>query len=236
VANALAAEGSNLHLAARGEADLEKAAGETRATFGVGVDVHPTDLSRPSNAEALARDCGGVDILVNNAGAIPPGTLDDIEDEAWREAWDLKVFGYINLSRRVYADMCRRRRGVIVNIIGLAGQLPDAGYIAGCSANASLMMFTRALGGDSVRHGVRIVGINPGMVATERMIRHLEAKAERTLQDKAKWREFVDDLPFGLAAEPKEVANVVTFMASDRASYVSGAIVTIDGGFSARPR
>ena len=74
------------------------------------------------------------------------------------------------------------------------------------------------------------------MVATERMIRHPEAKAERTLQDKTKWREFVADLPFDRAADPEEVANEVTFMASDPASYVSDAIVTIDGGFSARPR
>ena len=86
-------------------------------------------------------------------------------DEArWREAWDLKVFGYINMTRRFYALMAERKRGVIINILGAAGENPDFDYVAGSSGNASLMAFTRAMGGTAPRDGLRVIGINPGPV------------------------------------------------------------------------
>lgn len=236
VAKALAAEGCRLHLAARNPADLERAAAAIRQAHGVEVRVHASDLSQAAAAEALAEASEGVDILVNNAGAIPGGALDAIDDATWRRSWDLKVFGYVALTRAVYASMRARRRGVIVNVIGVAGQTPVASYISGSAANAALMMFTRALGGVSLDDGVRVVGVNPGPVATDRMVTLMRTRAASDLGDAERWPELLSRLPGGRPAKPEEVADLVAFLASDRAAYITGTVVTIDGGLSARGR
>ncbi len=108
--------------------------------------MHALDLSTQDNAIALVKACGPLDILINNAGAIPQGTVTGLDDKTLREAWDLKVFGFINLTREIYRDMCAKKRGVIVNIIGVAGERPAANYIAGSMGNAALMAMSRALG------------------------------------------------------------------------------------------
>jgi len=235
VARTLAAEGvTRLHLAARSKAGLEALARELEADHGAQVSVHPLDLAARGAAAALADQVGDVDILVNNAGAIPGGAILEIDEERWREAWDLKVFGYINLTRAAYRRMKARGDGVIVNVIGMAGERPLAGYIAGSTGNAGLMAFTRALGGGAPDDGIRVVAVNPGLVATERLKAILSVRAEQTFGDKARWPELLSQQPFGRAAEPEEVASVVAFLASPRASYVSGTIVTIDAGAAQR--
>jgi NAD(P)-dependent dehydrogenase (short-subunit alcohol dehydrogenase family) len=230
IAWALAAEGCRLHLAARTPADLERVAADIRARHGVEVTPHPADLADGAQVKRLAGACGEIDILVNSAGGIPRGTLLEIDEERWRRAWDLKVFGCINLTREVYGGMCARRKGVIVNIVGLSGDRPDAYYIAGSSANAALIMFSRSLGGDSIRHGVRVVAVNPGPVETEKHIRDTERLAQERFGDKSRWRDVMAGLPMRRAATPDEVSAMVAFLASDRASYISGSAVTIDGG------
>ncbi len=235
VAEELAAEGCHLHLAARSEADLKDAARQIADRHGVEVAIHPGDLTKRENVEALARDCHDVDILVNNAGAIPRGTLLDVDEDAWRHGWDLKVFGFINLTRGVYGAMCERGAGVVINVIGMGGLRPDANYIAGSTGNASLIMFTQALGGESVSHGVRVVGVNPGPVATEKYVGDAERLAQERFGDKDRWPELMSAIPMGRPAEPDEVSGMVAFLASDRASYISGAMITIDGGLLVDP-
>ncbi len=234
VAFGLAAEGCALHLASRGQADLERTREEIVSAHGVPVRTHPVDLADRAALLALAREVGPVDVLVNNAGAIPGGRIDQIDDETWKRAWDLKVFGTIGLCREMLATMHSRGHGVIVNVIGMAGERPDANYLAGSGANAALMAMTRALGAASVAHGVRVVGVNPGLVATERMVGLLRTKAADTLGDAGRWRELLGGYPFGRPAHPEEIADMVCFLASARASYMSGTIVTVDGGESAR--
>jgi NAD(P)-dependent dehydrogenase (short-subunit alcohol dehydrogenase family) len=230
IAQALAAEGCDVHLAARTQSELEKVAEQIRARHGVKVAVHPVDLSDGAGARALALACGDVDILVNSAGGIPRGTVLDIDEERWRKAWDLKVFGTINLTRAVYGPMCQRGKGVILNIVGLSGDRPDAYYIAGSSANAALIMFSRSLGGDSIRYGVRVVAVNPGPVETEKHIRDTERLAQEKFGDATRWRDVMAGLPMKRAALPAEVSAMVAFLASDHASYISGSAITIDGG------
>lgn len=234
VALALAGEGCNLVLVSRTAADLDAAAARVRAVANVGVVTRALDLADSRNADALAEEFDGVDILVNNAGAIPGGSIDAVDEARWRAAWDLKVFGYVNMTRRFHAAMQARGAGVIVNILGLAGEKPDANYIAGSAGNASLMAFTRAMGGASPAHGVRVVGVNPGPVLTERLETLLRNKAQTQLGDQARWQELLAPLPFGRAATVEEVADMAAFLASDRASYISGTIVTIDGGAANR--
>ena len=144
------------------------------------------------------------------------------------------MFGYINVTRQLYRLMRDRGHGVIVNVIGLAGEKFDAGYIAGTTGNASLMAFTRGIGSTSIDHGVRILGVNPGAVATDRIRTLLMTRAESELGDGSRWQEFFSKLPLGRAASVEEVANVVVFLASERASYLSGIVVTVDGGQAAR--
>ena len=234
IAERLAGEGCHLHLVARSAADLEQAAAELRRQHGVEVQVHPMDLAERGCAAALAGRCPDLDILVNNAGSTPRGTLAEVSDERLRAAYDLKLFGYIDLCRHFYAQMKARRRGVIVNIIGNGGERLDAGYIAGATGNAAVMAFTKALGGASADDGVRVVGVNPGPVATERLVGLMQKEAATRHGDASRWREFESGFPFGRAATVDEIAATVALLASDLSSYTTGTIVTIDGGMANR--
>jgi len=177
-----------------------------------------------------------VDALINNAGAVRGGEIDDIDDDAWRAGWELKVFGYINLSRLCYGAMkARGAGGVIVNVIGLAGERPNAKVVALSSGNAALIALTRALGGRAPDFGLRVLGVNPGPTETERAVTLFRRQARDRFGDPERWRELVTDLPFGRPAKPEEVADVVVFLASDRAAYVSGSVLNVDGGLATRP-
>jgi NAD(P)-dependent dehydrogenase (short-subunit alcohol dehydrogenase family) len=233
-ARAFAAEGTALHLAARGLDDLERAQAELRGDFDRPVTIHALDLSQGDSARRLAKDCATVDILVNNAGAIPGGSLEEIDEDRWRQAWDLKVFGYINMMRATYSRMKALGRGVIINICGTAGNQLPASYAAGVAANSALIALTRALGGDSLDHGVRVLGINPGDMENERGVMFLRRQAEQQFGDPERWREMMSDLPGGRAATSEDIANAVVFLASSQARHISGIVLTIDGGLSAR--
>ena len=126
--------------------------------------------------------------------------------------------------------MCGRRRGVIVNVIGGAGERPSAGYIAGSIANSGLMAMSRALGAESPKFGVRVLGLNPSATATDRGVERWRAQAQKELGDAERWHELTKGFPFGRPASVEEVANVIVFLASERASYVSGTVVSVDGG------
>jgi NAD(P)-dependent dehydrogenase (short-subunit alcohol dehydrogenase family) len=148
----------------------------------------------------------------------------------------LKVFGFINLTRGLYAHMAARRRGVIINVIGAAGERLNAQYIIGTTGNAALMAFTRALGSASVDVGVRVVGINPGLTETDRATMLVRRWSAAHFGTEDRWQELpqVTRLPFGRMAQPREIADIAAFLASDRAGYISGTIVTVDGGAVSR--
>jgi NAD(P)-dependent dehydrogenase (short-subunit alcohol dehydrogenase family) len=156
-----------------------------------------------------------------------------IDEDTWRTAWDLKVFGYINLCREVYRKMKARHEGVIVNILGGAGERLMASYIAGSTANAGLMAFTRALGGSSHKDGIRVVGVSPGPVATERLTTLYKQRALAKYGDENRWTEMVAGMAFGRPATPEEISYTVAFVASERSSYTTGIYITIDGGLAA---
>ena len=149
-------------------------------------------------------------------------------------AWDLKVLGYLNVSRAYHAAMQKRVHGVIIKLTGLAADRLDAGYIAGSSGNAGLSAFPRTLGSSSLEHGIRVLAVSPGAVETERLVTLMRTRAADRLGDAKRRREFVNGLPLGNPATLEEVANVVVFAASDCASYMSGIVITVDGGRNAR--
>jgi NAD(P)-dependent dehydrogenase (short-subunit alcohol dehydrogenase family) len=231
-ARALAAEGVHLAIAARTVGPLKEVTRELRDNHDVEVTSHACDLARPEHQNALADVVGDVDILINNAGAIPGGTIDAVEDKQWRAAWDLKVFGYINLCRLILPRMTDRGSGVIVNVIGAAADHPQAGYVAGTAANSALVGLTAALGAESVKSGVRVVGVNPGLTLTDRFETLLRERAERTFNDPERWPDLVPSDP--PPAEPEQIADIVVFLASDRAAQISGTTITADGGVGLR--
>jgi NAD(P)-dependent dehydrogenase (short-subunit alcohol dehydrogenase family) len=231
---AFAKEGCALQLAARSTEVLKHLKRNLEADTGVDVTVHPMDLSSDAQMRTLAEAAGEIDVLINNAGNIPSGPIEAVDDEAWRQGFNLKVFGYVSLTRAVYAAMKDRRQGVIINDIGNSGENWDANYIAGSTGNAALMAFTRALGGVSLDYGVRVVGVNPGPVETDRMVWLMKRRATDLFGDENRWRELFDRYPAGRPATVEEVADLMVFLASPRAAYITGTIVTIDGGIAAR--
>lgn len=233
-ARTFAAEGCDVHLGGRDADKLEALAKELRAAHSIAAHVHVADLTNAEDLHRLAEACRHVDILVNNAGATPTGPIETVDDAAWREGLDLKVIATVNLTREIYMAMAERGRGVIVNVIGNCGERPDSEIIIATICNTGLMGFTRALGSVSPDKGVRVVGVNPGPTATDRLVSLMQRKAKDRTGDPERWRELVEPLPFGRAAEPQELADMIVFAASDRASFVSGTILTVDGGVAWR--
>lgn len=229
-AKAFAAEGCALDLVARDRERLEAARDVVLAAGAPTCGIHAVDLSAAGAVEALADAAPVPDILVNNAGAIPGGDLRAIDEETWRRAWDLKVFGYINMARAFYPKMQAKGGGVIFNVIGLAGVKLDAKYIAGTAGNASLIAFTKAMGANALADGMRVLGVNPGLVATDRLLTLLKTKAMAEKGDETRWQDFLSGQPLGRAAKVEEIADVVAFLCSPRAAWATGIVLDLDGG------
>ena len=221
-ARLFAAEGVDLCLVARDAGALADAAKSLRASGSTEISTLTADLSKASERERVCEAFPDVDVVVNYAGSIPLGSVDQVDDEAWQHGWDLKVHGYIDLTRRYLKVMHSRQRGVIVNVIGASGERLMDSYVAGSTGNTALMAFTRIVGSKSPAYGVRVVGVNPGLVASDRFA----AVNDEIGDAPAPWFR----IPFGRLATPEEIAASVVFLSSDRSSYTSGTIVTIDGG------
>src|SRR5215210_1738488 len=231
-AEVFAAEGCNVIIVSRSAETLAAAKSAIAQKSNVRVDTVAADLSDSKNVDQLAENYPDIDILVNNAGAIPGGTLLDVSETTWRNAWDLKVFGYVNMCRAFYALMKARKAGVIVNVVGNAAQTHDPEYICGVAGNAALSAFTQSLGSVSVRDGVRVVAVSPGPVATDRLVNLMRKKAQDRTGSAENWRDLFKPLPFARAASPEEIGAAIAFLASEHSGYTSGSVVTIDAGLS----
>lgn len=224
IAYAFAEEGCNLVLVARTKPDLDRVKTEIEGRHGINVMTAEADLSYGGNIKDLARNFPDVDILVNNAGALPAGSIFDVGEEQWREAWDLKVFGYINMCREFYPEMKCRGGGVIINIIGVGGVMKYPWYMCGAAGNASLYAFTQALGSESHQDNIRVIGVSPGPIPTDRT-RDMADQRVSHGEDPQKV------LDFGRRWGTKqEVANVVVFAASGKGGYLSGTVINVDLG------
>jgi NAD(P)-dependent dehydrogenase (short-subunit alcohol dehydrogenase family) len=220
-AKSFAAEGCRVHVASRNRETLEAAA------KAIGGKAHVADLRDAGALRQLAEACADVDILVNNAGDIPGGTIEAIDEAKWRHAWELKVFGYVNLTRELFTRMKARKSGVIVNVIGMAGEKPSFEYICGSMANAGLGAFTKGMGSGSAAFGVRVLGVHPPATRTDRIIPLMKAAAKEKLGDENRWQELVGTGSFGAMIEPEQVADTVVFLASARAGKLSGVMVNL---------
>ncbi|CDY74987.1 3-oxoacyl-[acyl-carrier protein] reductase [Caballeronia glathei] len=235
LAMAFAQEGCNLRLVARSEERLAAIARRAAGESGVEAKLLAIDMTAPGAVARVAEFGSDIDVLVNNAGNIPGGDLWDVDEAQWRAGWELKVFGYINLTRAIYPVMAARGGGVILNNIGNGGENFDFNYIAGTTGNAALMAFTRALGGRSLADdGVRVAGVNPGPVDTERIGKVLKSHAAGLLGDASRYTELLARYPLGRAATVDEIAGLFVYLASERSAYTSGTIFTVDGGITSR--
>jgi NAD(P)-dependent dehydrogenase (short-subunit alcohol dehydrogenase family) len=222
-AHAFAAEGCEVHLAARDPARLEAA----KAQLNGRAKLHVLDLRDGVALRNLAAACADIDILVNNAGDIPGGTLQSVDEARWRHAWELKLFGYINLSRELHARMSARKAGVILNVIGMAAERPSFEYICGSAGNAALAGFTKALGKGMAEHGVRVLGVHPPSTRTDRIVAVMKAAAKAKFGDENRYPEISGSGAFVGMMEPEQVGDVVAFLASPRCKQISGVVMNL---------
>jgi 3-oxoacyl-[acyl-carrier protein] reductase/bacilysin biosynthesis oxidoreductase BacG len=235
IARGLAMEGARLSICARTESAIEEAAGRIRAESGVEVLAVVADLAQAEAIRAVVAKTvaafGRVDILVNNAGSTERGDFLTFPDEKYWADWNGKLFASIRMSREVFPHMRQQRWGRIINIVGLAGRNPQPNFMAGGTGNAALLNFTKALADLGAPHNILVTAVNPSTTRTPRWERRVAARAaaeKKSLEEAV--REEHARMPLGRIAEPEEVAAVVTFLASERASYVTGTSVAVDGG------
>jgi len=230
-------EGARVSLVSRDLQNLEqgrKTLVEAFAEAESRVSVQAADLKDPAGAvaalDAAEQAFGPVDVLVNSAGAARRTPPDELNAAAWHDAMDAKYFTYIHMIDPVVKRMGQRGSGAIVNVIGQGGKVASPVHMAGGAANAALMLVSAGMASAYAAKGVRVNAVNPGLTLTERLQEGLKADAklqgigsEEALQ-RAKAR-----LPLGRIAAPEEIANAVVFLASPKASYITGAIVAMDG-------
>jgi len=235
IAAELAAENANVVIVARDADRLAAAAQDIGQKTGGRVLACAGDMTQPAaiaKAMATARNTfGRIDILVNNAGASPMGKIADTADSIWEKSLNLKLLGYVRCAREVLPDMRARRWGRIINVIGRSGHQPRASYVVGGAVNAALLNFTLALAEDCARDNVLVTGVNPGPVQTPRWDTLVAQSADIAGQDSsAANAAAIASVPLGRVGLPDEISGLVAFLCSDRASFITGTCINIDGG------
>lgn len=229
-AAAFAAEGARIAICSRSPAHIESALSVLPGARGFVADLCDAEASA-GMIEAVEARLGPVDVLVNSAGAARRTPPEELSPAGWRDAFDAKFFTYVNVMDPMIKRMAARRCGVIVNVIGIGGKVAMPTHIAGGAANSALMLATAGLGAAYAAQGVRVVGLSPGLTETGRVAEGMEAIARQSGQSVEEARRAsIERLPLGRMATPEEVADAVVFLASDKAGYVTGTTLSMDGG------
>lgn len=239
-ANGFLDEGARVTLVSRSGDNLalgKQALLAAHPNVGVRIATIAADLTNPASAlKALNQaeaDCGVVDVLVNSAGAAKRTPPDELTPQAWHDAMQAKYFSYIYMIDPVVQRMAGRGAGVIVNIVGNGGKVASPAHLAGGAANAALMLVSAGLAAAFGPRGVRVNAINPGLTLTERLKEGLktDARVQQVSMEEA-LRTANQRQPLRRLAEPREIADAVLFLASERASYITGAILAMDGALT----
>jgi 3-oxoacyl-[acyl-carrier protein] reductase len=231
----LAAEGSRVAMCARGEAALAEAAAEVKKKTGAEVLAIPADVSRAEDIRRVIAGAteafGGVDILVANAGGPPPGPFDQMTDDQWRAAFEQVHLSTVRLIREVLPHMKRARWGRILAIQSSSVKQPVDGLVLSNGIRPAVAGLFKTLADDVAKDGITLNLVLPGRIMTDRFIQHQTDRAQRagrTLEQQMALA--AADIPAGRIGTPEEYASMVVFLASARASYVTGAVIQVDGG------
>jgi len=235
VTRALAQEGVDAAICGRRKEPLEAAAAEIAKATGRKIIPIAADLTKPADAENFIKQAhaglGRIDILVNNAGSAPGGVIEHLKEEEWASALQLKFMGYVRCMKHVLPIMQRQKKGRVVNVIGNDGIKVSYWEIAPGAANAAGQNLTNSLASQYGKDNISFVCVNPGPVRTERWIGLVHAMArDMNLSFEEADKLAPASIPLGRIAESEEVANLVTFLASDLAFFVNGTMIEIDGG------
>jgi 3-oxoacyl-[acyl-carrier protein] reductase len=233
-ARLLAQEGCDVAINGRDEERLGAAAEEVASESGRKIIPVPGDMSVPEDAERVNRSAieqlGHLDILITCAGSSPGGLIEELTEEHWAVSLGLKFLGYVRSCKAVLPHMRERGKGSIVLVVGNDGLKPSYWEVTAGAANAADINFASSMAEQYGRYGVRVNTVNPGPVNTDRWDGLEKAFARDKKVDQARAHELaVSSIPFGRICEPEEVANLVVFLASPRASFINGAHIPIDG-------
>jgi 3-oxoacyl-[acyl-carrier protein] reductase len=226
-----AAEGARVVMCARTEADLKRAADEIRTKTGAEVLAMPADVTRPADVTALvgrARETfGGVDVLVANCGGPPRGSLDEMSDDQWRGAFEVSVLSVVRLIREVLPDMRQRKWGRILTIQSISVKQPVDGLLLSNAVRPGVAGLVKTLSPELGKDNITINVVCPGRIMTDRFLGG--AKQAGLPVDEYVARSSTE-IPLRRVGTPEEFANVILFLASERASYVTGVALQVDGG------
>ena len=236
VAEELAAEGASLLLCARDAQTLAETAAAIAESSGAHVLAVPADVTVIDDikrlVEAGIERFGRIDILVTNAGGPPAGTFDKLTREQWDEAIRLTLLSAVELARQVLPGMKERRWGRIINITSIAVKQPVDGLMLSNSLRAGLTGFARTLANEVAPEGITVNNVLPGYTRTERLEELVEFMAEKQGTSVDEFRgTWEKEIPMGRLGEPRELAATVAFLASERASYITGTSIQVDGGW-----
>jgi len=232
---AFAREGVDVAICARRKEPLEAAAAEIARATNRQIVAITADLTKPADAENLVKKAhaalGRIDILVNNAGSSPGGVLEHLSEEDWAQSLQLKFMGYVRCMKHVLPIMQKQKKGRVVNLIGNDGVKVSYWEIAPGAANAAGQNLTLSLASQYGKDNISFVAVNPGPVRTERWAGLVKAMArDMKLSYEEADKLAPSSIPLGRIAESEEVANLVTYLASDLAFFVNGTMIEIDGG------
>jgi len=235
IAEELAAEGASLVLCARGAERLEKTCNAIVASAGVTVLGISADLAAAGDAERVVKvgieRFGRIDILVTNAGGPPAGSFETLTPEMWEDATRLLLTSVLNLTREVLPGMKERRWGRILNVTSIAAKQPVDNLMLSNSLRAAVTGFARTLANEVAPYGITVNNILPGYTRTERVEELAQSMAQResgatTSDVRARWEQ---QIPMRRLGEPREFAALAAFLASERASYITGSSIAVDG-------
>jgi 3-oxoacyl-[acyl-carrier protein] reductase len=234
-ATMFAGEGARVAIAAREQKVLGAAAAQIAKQWREPLALACDGADSGSVArmmQTVADRLGGIDILVNTIGNAAGGNFLDLTDEEWDDSLAIKLHGQIRCCRSVIPFMRARGGGAIVNVIGHRGKQPDGRALPASVANAGLMNFTIGLAQEEAQHGIRVVGVSPAPVGGTRRLQNVFETEARLLGVSVEeaGRRWVSQVALGRAASPEEIASVIVFLASPRASFITGTTVAVDGG------
>lgn len=236
VAMGLAREGAKVAICARGEETMKATAQEIEAATGSEVLAIRADLTKPSDikhlVETTAQHFGRIDILFTNAGGPPPGRFVELTPEQWQAAVDLTLMSAVHLCYKVVPYMRRQGGGRIITSTSVSVKQPLDNLVLSNSIRLAVIGLTKSLSNELARDNILVNSVCPGWTRTERVEELMRDRAARegiTIEEA--FAGIEKDIPLGRMATPEEFANLVVFLASERASYITGAAIQVDGGF-----